>query len=105
TTSKKIHWFSTILFCYFMYRGRCLCIGHGAPAIDPKRITKVEIFGQSSSCEQVEVIVTLKGSGKRKCLNNKSKQASRMIQVGHRDVSSALAFSRMLHFELFRCTL
>nr|XP_006133968.2 C-X-C motif chemokine 11 [Pelodiscus sinensis]WCC60350.1 CXCL11 [Pelodiscus sinensis] len=61
-------------------RGRCLCVGPGASAVHPKAIAKVEIFGQTSSCEQVEVIVTLKGNGKRRCLNNKSKQASRMIQ-------------------------
>uniref|UniRef100_A0A8C3TBG6 C-X-C motif chemokine n=1 Tax=Chelydra serpentina TaxID=8475 RepID=A0A8C3TBG6_CHESE len=61
-------------------RGRCLCVAAGAPAIHPKRIAKVEIYGQSGSCQQIEVIVTLKGSGQRKCLNSTSKQASRLIQ-------------------------
>ncbi|XP_038253996.1 C-X-C motif chemokine 11-like [Dermochelys coriacea] len=61
-------------------RGRCLCITAGAPVIHPKHIAKVEIYGQSSSCQQVEVIITLKGSGQRKCLNSTSKLASRMIQ-------------------------
>ncbi|CAM4545160.1 C-X-C motif chemokine 11-like [Lepidochelys kempii] len=61
-------------------RGRCLCVTAGAPAIHPKHIAKVEIYGQSSSCQQVEVIITLKGSGQRKCLNSTSKLASRMIQ-------------------------
>ncbi|KAM7167298.1 C-X-C motif chemokine 11-like [Macrochelys suwanniensis] len=61
-------------------RGRCLCVAAGAPAIHPKRIAKVEIYGQSGGCQQIEVIVTLKGSGQRKCLNSTSKQASRLIQ-------------------------
>ncbi|XP_074848136.1 C-X-C motif chemokine 11-like [Carettochelys insculpta] len=61
-------------------KGRCLCVGPGAPAILPKHIAKVEIYGQSSSCEKVEVIVTMKGSRQRKCLNSKSKQALRLIQ-------------------------
>ncbi|XP_067413478.1 C-X-C motif chemokine 11-like [Emydura macquarii macquarii] len=61
-------------------KGRCLCTGPGVLAVHPKHITKVEIFEQSSSCEQVEVIVTLKRSGQRKCLNSTSKQALRIIQ-------------------------
>ncbi|CAM5139159.1 unnamed protein product [Natator depressus] len=35
-------------------RGRCLCVTAGVPAIHPKHIAKVEIYGQSSSCQQVE---------------------------------------------------
>ncbi|KAM9143909.1 C-X-C motif chemokine 11-like [Pangshura tecta] len=61
-------------------RGRCLCVTAGAPSVNPRHIAKVEIYGQSSSCQKIEVIVTLKGSGQRKCLNSKSKQASRLIQ-------------------------
>uniref|UniRef100_A0A8C3I4X1 C-X-C motif chemokine n=1 Tax=Chrysemys picta bellii TaxID=8478 RepID=A0A8C3I4X1_CHRPI len=85
--------------------GRCLCVTAGIRSIHPKYIAKVEIYGQSSSCQQIEVIVTLRGSEQRKCLNSKSKQASRLIQVSHKDAASVLAFSRMLHFELFRCKL
>uniref|UniRef100_A0A674IBT6 Chemokine interleukin-8-like domain-containing protein n=1 Tax=Terrapene triunguis TaxID=2587831 RepID=A0A674IBT6_9SAUR len=70
-------------------RGRCLCVTAGAPSIHPKYIAKVEIYGQSSSCQQIEVI----GSGQRKCLNSKSKQASRLIRVSHKDAASVLAFS------------
>ncbi|XP_030421093.1 C-X-C motif chemokine 11-like [Gopherus evgoodei] len=61
-------------------RGRCLCVTAGAPSIHPKHIAKVEIYGQSSSCQKIEVIVTLKESKQRKCLNSKSKQASHLIQ-------------------------
>ncbi|XP_006270095.1 C-X-C motif chemokine 11 [Alligator mississippiensis] len=60
-------------------RGRCLCIGPGMPAVHPKRVAKVEIYGPSNSCDHIEVIVTLKGKG-QKCLNNKSPQAWQMIQ-------------------------
>uniref|UniRef100_A0A8C3I3K3 C-X-C motif chemokine n=1 Tax=Chrysemys picta bellii TaxID=8478 RepID=A0A8C3I3K3_CHRPI len=66
-------------------RGRCLCVTAGIRSIHPKYIAKVEIYGQSSSCQQIEVIVTLRGSEQRKCLNSKSKQASRLIQVSHKD--------------------
>uniref|UniRef100_A0A452GSJ8 C-X-C motif chemokine n=1 Tax=Gopherus agassizii TaxID=38772 RepID=A0A452GSJ8_9SAUR len=82
-------------------RGRCLCVTAGAPSIHPKHIAKVEIYGQSSSCQKIEVIVTLQESKQRKCLNSKSKQASRLIQVSHKYAASVLVFPRMLHFELF----
>uniref|UniRef100_A0A7M4FV67 C-X-C motif chemokine n=1 Tax=Crocodylus porosus TaxID=8502 RepID=A0A7M4FV67_CROPO len=82
--------FLTILGSMTSRRGRCLCIRPGIPAVHLKRVAKVEIYGPSNSCDQIEVIVTLKGKGQM-CLNNKSPQAWQLIQVVHQSASCAFA--------------
>nr|XP_055056012.1 C-X-C motif chemokine 11-6-like [Misgurnus anguillicaudatus] len=53
-------------------KGRCRCAGKGVNMVLPKMIKKVEIIPSSSSCENMEIVVTLKGS-EQKCLNVESK--------------------------------
>ncbi|XP_051971482.1 C-X-C motif chemokine 11-6-like [Xyrauchen texanus] len=53
-------------------KGRCLCADKGVNMVPPKMIEKVEIIPPSPSCENQEIVVTLKNSTERKCLNPES---------------------------------
>ncbi|KPP57678.1 c-X-C motif chemokine 11-like, partial [Scleropages formosus] len=64
--------------------GRCLCIDEGVNFIKLKNIQKVEVYAASSSCEKMEIIVTLKGTGEKKCLNPESKFAKNFIKKSQR---------------------
>ncbi|XP_066566741.1 C-X-C motif chemokine 11-1 [Amia ocellicauda] len=59
----------------FAGRNRCLCMGPGVTFIMPKRIQKVEVFPASPTCGLVEIVITLKESGEKRCLNPDSKFA------------------------------
>ncbi|KAJ8261323.1 hypothetical protein COCON_G00170460 [Conger conger] len=61
-------------------RGRCLCMDAGVNFIKPKLIKKVEAMYPSPSCQNLEIIVTLKGSGEKKCLNPASRFAKNFIK-------------------------
>ncbi|KAK2845538.1 hypothetical protein Q7C36_010392 [Tachysurus vachellii] len=51
---------------------RCLCLGPAANAVRLQLVDKFEVFPVSASCENVEVIVTLKNGAGKKCLNPNS---------------------------------
>ncbi|XP_026067081.1 C-X-C motif chemokine 11-1 [Carassius auratus] len=51
---------------------RCLCRGAGLRMVKPTLIEKIEIHPVSPSCGHVEVVVTLKNNGGRRCLNKES---------------------------------
>ncbi|KAL2091982.1 hypothetical protein ACEWY4_011780 [Coilia grayii] len=61
-------------------RGRCRCQDEGADFIPPKRIERLEVIPSSSSCDKVEIIVTLKNGNGQKCLNPESTFAKNYIQ-------------------------
>uniref|UniRef100_A0A8C4JNW4 Chemokine interleukin-8-like domain-containing protein n=1 Tax=Dromaius novaehollandiae TaxID=8790 RepID=A0A8C4JNW4_DRONO len=61
-------------------KGHCLCIGPGLSGVNPKHIGKLEIYRPGINCDHIEVIVTLKHSGKKRCLSNKSKQRLIIIE-------------------------
>ncbi|XP_029454387.1 C-X-C motif chemokine 10-like [Rhinatrema bivittatum] len=58
---------------------RCLCPGKGSNSVKPQSIQKIEVFPKSSSCEHVEVIITLKKSGKKRCLDPNAIRIQKMI--------------------------
>ncbi|XP_076125808.1 C-X-C motif chemokine 11-6-like [Alosa pseudoharengus] len=60
--------------------GRCKCQGAGVNAVRPNRIERLEVFPPSSSCNTMEIIVTLKDNGGQKCLNPESSFAKNFIK-------------------------
>ncbi|KAF5905592.1 C-X-C motif chemokine 11-6-like, partial [Clarias magur] len=52
---------------------RCLCQGPQANVVRLQRIDKIEVYPASASCDNLEIIVTLKNDGGKKCLNPNSK--------------------------------
>ncbi|XP_004703255.1 alveolar macrophage chemotactic factor [Echinops telfairi] len=47
---------------------RCLCLGY-TPGIRPKMIRNLQVIAAGPQCPKVEVIVTLRKSGKEVCIN------------------------------------
>uniref|UniRef100_A0A3B4DPA3 Chemokine interleukin-8-like domain-containing protein n=1 Tax=Pygocentrus nattereri TaxID=42514 RepID=A0A3B4DPA3_PYGNA len=60
---------------------RCLCQGSGVNMVRLQRVEKVEVYPPSPSCENVEIIVTLKNSAGQKCLNPESSFAQNYIKA------------------------
>ncbi|MCJ8746955.1 hypothetical protein PDJAM_G00147810 [Pangasius djambal] len=60
---------------------RCLCQGAAANAVRLQRIDKIEFYPVSASCENVEIIVTLKNGAGKKCLNPKSEFTQKYIMA------------------------
>ncbi|KAG7477212.1 hypothetical protein MATL_G00091720 [Megalops atlanticus] len=65
-------------------RGRCQCMDAGVHFIRPKEIEKIAVFSPTSSCERMEIIVTLKESGEQRCLNPESRFAKNFIKNAQR---------------------
>uniref|UniRef100_A0A3B3RDW0 Chemokine interleukin-8-like domain-containing protein n=1 Tax=Paramormyrops kingsleyae TaxID=1676925 RepID=A0A3B3RDW0_9TELE len=63
--------------------GWCLCIDDGVNFIKPANIEKIEMYSPNSSCEKLEIIVTMK-NGEEKCLNPESKFAKNFIKNSQR---------------------
>ncbi|KAJ8286926.1 hypothetical protein GJAV_G00044980 [Gymnothorax javanicus] len=61
-------------------RGRCLCLDTGVNFIKPKTIEKIEVLYPSASCQNLEIIATLKGNGEIMCLNPESRFAKNFIK-------------------------
>ncbi|XP_053530422.1 C-X-C motif chemokine 11-6 [Ictalurus punctatus] len=61
---------------------RCLCQGPAANVVQPQRIDKIEIHPARASCENVEIIVTLKNGAGKKCLNPESEFTKKYITAG-----------------------
>ncbi|KAL6465586.1 hypothetical protein MHYP_G00257190 [Metynnis hypsauchen] len=59
---------------------RCLCQGSGVNMVRLQRVEKVEVYPPSPSCENVEIIVTLKNGAGQKCLNPESSFAQNYIK-------------------------
>ncbi|XP_067296187.1 C-X-C motif chemokine 11-6-like [Pseudorasbora parva] len=60
-------------------KGRCLCADQGVNRVPQKLIEKVEIIPPSASCENQEIVVTLKNVTEQKCLNPESKFTQKYI--------------------------
>ncbi|XP_030048363.1 C-X-C motif chemokine 10 [Microcaecilia unicolor] len=60
-------------------KGRCLCIRNGSNFVKQKSIAKIELLPKSSSCEHTEIIITMKQSGKKRCLNPYSKMGKKIL--------------------------
>ncbi|XP_060764076.1 C-X-C motif chemokine 11-6-like [Neoarius graeffei] len=58
---------------------RCLCQGSLVNTVHIKRIDKIEFYPASASCQNVEIIVTLKNSAEQKCLNPESEFSQKLI--------------------------
>ncbi|KAI4871444.1 hypothetical protein NFI96_013072, partial [Prochilodus magdalenae] len=59
---------------------RCLCQGPGLNMVRPQRVEKIEVYPAGPSCENVEIVVTLKNGGGQKCLNPDSSFAQNYIK-------------------------
>ncbi|KAL7836547.1 hypothetical protein AOLI_G00278310 [Acnodon oligacanthus] len=59
---------------------RCLCQGSGVNMVRLQRVEKIEVYPPSPSCENVEIIVTLKNKAGLKCLNPESRFAQNYIK-------------------------
>ncbi|KAI4893533.1 hypothetical protein NFI96_011216 [Prochilodus magdalenae] len=59
---------------------RCLCQGSGVNMVRLQRVEKVEVYPAGPSCENVEIIVTLKNGAGQKCLNPESSFAQNYIK-------------------------
>ncbi|KAI5088359.1 C-X-C motif chemokine 11-6-like [Silurus meridionalis] len=60
---------------------RCLCQGPAANVVRIKNIDKIEFHPASASCENVEIIVTMKNGAGKKCLNPKSEFTQNYIMA------------------------
>ncbi|XP_025959338.1 C-X-C motif chemokine 11-like [Dromaius novaehollandiae] len=80
----------TVVLCFMLvakfqaslapYRGHCLCIDKGYNVIPTRNVEKIEVFAESSSCEHVEIIATLKFPKERRCLNPEAKHVKMMMK-------------------------
>ncbi|XP_062400050.1 C-X-C motif chemokine 11-1-like [Sardina pilchardus] len=61
-------------------RGRCQCLNGLVDYIPRHNIAKLEILPASSSCTNLEIVVTLKANRGKKCLNPEAEYASKIIQ-------------------------
>ncbi|XP_043096539.1 C-X-C motif chemokine 11-1 [Puntigrus tetrazona] len=68
---------------------RCLCLGAGLKMVRPKLIEKVEIHPVSPSCGHLEVVVTLKNGGGKRCLNTESLFTKNIIDMIEKKSRSA----------------
>ncbi|XP_036454628.1 C-X-C motif chemokine 11-6-like [Colossoma macropomum] len=59
---------------------RCLCQGSGLNMVRLQRVEKIEVYPASPSCENIEMIVTLKNGAGQKCLNPASNFAKNYIK-------------------------
>ncbi|XP_015458319.1 C-X-C motif chemokine 11-6 [Astyanax mexicanus] len=58
---------------------RCLCKGE-VNMVRVQRIEKIEVYPASPSCDNVEIVVTLKNGAGQKCLNPESNFAKNYIK-------------------------
>lgn len=60
---------------------RCTCIKMSNQTINPKLLEKIEVIPQSQFCPQVEIIVTMKKTGEKTCLDPKSKNLNNLLKA------------------------
>ncbi|KAK1140864.1 C-X-C motif chemokine 11-1-like [Acipenser oxyrinchus oxyrinchus] len=70
-------------------RGRCLCLGDGVNFIQPRLIEKLDVIPASTTCGNLEIIITLKNSGELRCLNPKSKFARNFIKNERKSIEGS----------------
>uniref|UniRef100_A0A8C5QNJ6 Chemokine interleukin-8-like domain-containing protein n=1 Tax=Leptobrachium leishanense TaxID=445787 RepID=A0A8C5QNJ6_9ANUR len=76
-----LEWFvggMTIPGMSILGKQQCRCNGRLVNGVDPKSITRFEVFPPGSICDKVDIIVTMK-SGKQICVNPKSKMVKNIL--------------------------
>ncbi|XP_066566743.1 C-X-C motif chemokine 11-6 [Amia ocellicauda] len=63
-----------------MNKLRCRCADAGVDFIPPRQIEKLEMFPTTSTCERVEIVITLKDNAGKKCLNPTSNFAKNFVK-------------------------
>ncbi|XP_066567816.1 chemokine (C-X-C motif) ligand 20 [Amia ocellicauda] len=58
---------------------RCLCPGQPLKFLKPRLIKTFDVFSPSPSCANVEIVATLKKSGKKICLDPFAKQVKQIL--------------------------
>ncbi|XP_048876417.1 C-X-C motif chemokine 11-6-like [Brienomyrus brachyistius] len=58
----------------------CLCSNAGVSFIKPGNIAKIVVYRPSSFCQKMEIIVTMKHSGFKKCLNAETRFAKTFLK-------------------------
>ncbi|XP_055741892.1 C-X-C motif chemokine 11-1-like [Salvelinus fontinalis] len=61
-------------------KARCLCLNGMVNHVKPLLIEKLEVYPSSHSCQNIEIIVTLKNGKGKKCLNPEAPFAKKTIQ-------------------------
>ncbi|MCJ8746957.1 hypothetical protein PDJAM_G00147830 [Pangasius djambal] len=59
---------------------RCLCQGSVVNAVRLHRIDRIELYPASATCQNVEIVVTLKNGAGQKCLNPDSEFTQNYIK-------------------------
>ncbi|XP_076126204.1 C-X-C motif chemokine 11-1-like [Alosa pseudoharengus] len=62
-------------------QGRCQCLNGLVDFIPRHNIAKLEIHPVSSSCTNLEIVVTLKANKGKKCLNPKAEYTEKVIKA------------------------
>ncbi|XP_062992046.1 C-X-C motif chemokine 10-like [Elgaria multicarinata webbii] len=61
-------------------KGRCMCQSKSPQPVRMILLANLETHPRSSSCNQVEIIATLKQSGERRCLDPESKEVQKFME-------------------------
>ncbi|XP_003414260.1 C-X-C motif chemokine 10 [Loxodonta africana] len=67
---------------------RCTCIKISNQPVNPKFLEKLEMIPASLSCPHVEIIVTMKKSGEKRCLNPESKNVKNILKAIRKERST-----------------
>ncbi|XP_037385727.1 C-X-C motif chemokine 10 [Talpa occidentalis] len=60
---------------------RCSCIKSSDGPVPLRLLEKLEMIPASQSCPDVEIIVTMKKTGEKRCLNPRSKQVKNLLNA------------------------
>nr|XP_023647479.1 C-X-C motif chemokine 11-1-like [Paramormyrops kingsleyae] len=61
-------------------KSTCLCSNAEVNFIKPRNIAKIVLHRPSSFCQKMEIIVTMKNGGFKKCLNAETKFAKKFLE-------------------------
>ncbi|KAJ8380501.1 hypothetical protein SKAU_G00012790 [Synaphobranchus kaupii] len=58
---------------------RCICTGTPMKRVHLKRMLTIETFSASPFCSKIEILATVKKTGKKLCLDPRGKQGKRFL--------------------------
>ncbi|XP_062399256.1 C-X-C motif chemokine 11-6-like isoform X2 [Sardina pilchardus] len=61
-------------------KGRCRCQGKGVRYVPQQKIQTLTMYTPDQSCAYIEIIVTLKGNGGKKCIDPESDIAKKFME-------------------------
>ncbi|XP_041957031.1 C-X-C motif chemokine 11-6-like [Alosa sapidissima] len=61
-------------------KGRCRCQGKGVRFVPQQKIQTLTMYTPDQSCSNIEIIVTLKGNGGKKCIDPESDIAKKFME-------------------------